>query len=96
VLKDTPLDHFVDKEIDHILGAATACDADREDLFGELIDQREDLELRSKPSRSPTKDVILIEPSQPNTRSVGEPESSALGLLLGYFKPLLLPDPLHP
>jgi len=37
-----------------------------------------------------------FERPQPHTRSVGQPEPSALRLLRRHFQPLLLPDPLDP
>src|SRR4051812_49885559 len=34
--------------------------------------------------------------AQPNARSVGQPEPTSLGLLLGDFQPLATPDALNP
>ena len=39
--------------------------------------------------------IALLRP-QPNARSVGQPETAALGLLMGNLEPLTLPDTLDP
>jgi hypothetical protein len=41
-------------------------------------------------------DMIAVLRPQPNARSVGQPEPAALGLLMGNFQPLTLPDTLDP
>jgi hypothetical protein len=41
-------------------------------------------------------DMIALLRSQPNARSVGQPEPAALGLLMGNLQPLTSPDPLDP
>jgi hypothetical protein len=41
-------------------------------------------------------DVITVLRAQPNTRSVGQPEPAALGLLRWDLQPLALPDTLDP
>jgi hypothetical protein len=40
--------------------------------------------------------MIALLRSQPNARSVGQPEPAALGLLMGNLQPLTSPDPLDP
>src|SRR5437016_9209136 len=41
-------------------------------------------------------DMIALLRAQPNARSVGQPESTALGLLMGDLQPLASPDTLDP
>ncbi len=89
------LDHHVSNEIDNIVRADTTGDVDRGGFFGELVDQREDLERPTIGGhihhQAPTPEAILVERSQPYTRSVGELEPDALGVLVSYLQSLLLP-----
>ncbi len=89
MFRDSPLDHHIGKEIDHIVGADTTGGVDRKRLFGELVDQREDLDRSTIGApihdKVPTPRMIFVERAQPHTRSVGEPEPGALGLLLRHW-----------
>ena len=90
----------IGQHIDHIDGLELAGDPDRQTFVGELVDHIEHSIFPSIVGAVLDKvvgpDVIAVLGSQPNARSVCQPEPAALGLLRGDFQPLASPDPLDP
>ena len=93
-------DEEIGQHIDHIDGLELAGDPDRQAFVDELVDHIEHSIFPSIVGAVLDKvvgpDVIAVLGSQPNARSVCQPEPAALGLLRGDFQPLASPDPLDP
>ena len=100
VARNAAQDEEIGQHIDHIDGLELAGDPDRQTFMGELVDHIEHSIFPSIVGAVLDKvvgpDVIAVLGSQPNARSVCQPEPAALGLLMGDFQPLASPDPLDP
>src|SRR6266550_834509 len=97
---NAPQDEEVGQNVDHIDRLELAGDTDRQAFMGELVEHVEHPILASIMGAVLDKvvgpDMIALLRSQPNARSVGQPEPAALGLLMGNLQPLTSPDPLDP
>ena len=90
--------HEIGETVEHVVGAQSPCDDDREAAPRELVDHRQHAKL------APVLSLILHEvvapdviwPLRPQTdaRSVVEPETAAFGLFLRDFQPFPPPDPI--
>src|SRR5262249_17760169 len=98
-LQDEEVGQNVD-HIDHIDRLELAGDTDRQAFMAELVEHVEHPVLASLVGAVLDKvvgpDMIALLRTQPNARSVGQPEPAALGLLMGNLQPLTLPDTLDP
>ena len=97
---DATQDEEVGQNVDHIDRLKLAGDTDRQAFMGELVNDTEHPISASIVGAVLNKvvgpDVITVLRAQPNTRSVGQPEPAALGLLRWDLQPLALPDTLDP
>src|SRR3989440_1063320 len=100
VTGDAAQDEEVGQNVDHIDRLELAGDTDRQAFMGELVEHVEHAVLASVMSTVLDEvvgpDMIALLRSQPNARSVGQPESTALGLLRWDLQPLASPDTLDP
>ena len=97
---DASQDEQVRERIDHIDGFEPAGDPDRQALVGELVDDVEHAELAPLVGAVLDEvvgpDVIAVLGPEPDAGAAGQPETTALRLLLGDLQPLASPDPLEP
>ena len=97
---NAPQDEEVGQNVDHIDRLKLAGDTDRQAFMGELVEHVEHPILASVMGAVLDKvvgpDMIALLRPQPNARSVGQPESAALGLLSWDLQPLASPDTLDP
>ena len=93
-------DEEIGQHVDHIDGLELAGDPDRQAFVGELVDHIEHAIFPSIVGAVLDKvvgpDVIAVLGTQPDARSVRQPEPAALGLFMGDLQPLASPDPLDP
>ena len=84
-------DEEIGQRIDHIDGLELAGDPDRQAFVGELVDHVEHAILPSIMGAVLDKvvgpDVIAVLGSQPDARSVLQPQPAAFGLFMGTFVP---------
>src|SRR6476469_2183723 len=97
---NAPQDEQVGQNVDHIDRLELASDTDRQAFMGELVEHVEHPVLASIMGAVLDEvvgpDMIALLRAQPNARSVGQPESAALGLLRWDLQPLTSPDTLDP
>ena len=97
---NAPQDEEVGQNVDHIDRLELAGDTDRQAFMGELVEHVEHPILASVMGAVLDEvvgpDMIALLRAQPNARSVGQPESTALGLLRWDLQPLASPDTLDP
>ena len=93
-------DEQIGQHIDHVDRLEFACHPDRQALVRELVEHIEHAILPSVVGAILDEvvgpHVIAMLWSQADARSVRQPQTAALGLLLGDLQPLLSPDPLDP
>lgn len=94
----TAQDEQVRQDIDDVGRVELAIDPDRQTLPGELVDDVEHAELpaivRSALDEVIGPDMVGVLRPKPDARSVIQPETSSLRLLLGNLQPLPPPDAL--
>src|SRR5262249_49765801 len=100
VTGDAAQDEEIGQNIDHIDRRELAGDTDRQAFVGKLVNDIEHPISASIVGAILDKvvgpDMIALLRAQPNARSVGQPESTALGLLRWDLQPLASPDTLDP
>ncbi len=88
---DATQDEEVGQNVDHIDRLELAGDTDRQAFMGELVEHVEHPILASVMGTVLDEvvgpDMIALLRAQPNARSVGQPESTALGLLRWDLQP---------
>src|SRR5262249_35505145 len=88
---NAPQDEEVGQNVDHIDRLERAADTDRQAFMAELVEHVEHPILASIMGAVLDKvvgpDMIAVLRPQPDARSVGQQEASALGLLKGNFSP---------
>src|SRR5258708_16372933 len=93
-------DEQIGQNVDHIDRLELAGDTDRQTFVGELVEHVEHPVLATIVGAILDEvigpDMIALLRPQPDARSVGQPEPSALGLLMGDLQPLALPNTLDP
>ena len=86
--------------MEHVIGAKLSLHHNVQALPTEFVDDRQDLEgtavVRAVCHKIIGPDVMAMGGPEPDTRSIVEPQTSTLGLLLGNIQPLLTPDAFHP
>src|SRR5690606_29115623 len=94
----TAQDEQVRERVDDVGRVELAIDADRQALPGELVDDVEHAELPAvvRPALDEVigPDMVDVLGSKPDARSVIQPETSSLRLLMGNLQPLPPPDAL--
>ena len=90
----------ISEAMEDVIGAQPSLHHDVQALPTEFVDDGQDLDRTPVVSAVCHKivgpDVVAMRGPEPDTRPIVEPKTSAFGLLLGNFQPLLTPDAFHP
>jgi len=85
--------------MEDVVGAQPSLHQDIQALTTEFVYDRQDLDRTAVVSAVCHKiigpDMVAMRGSEPDTRPIVEPQTSAFGLLLGNLQPLLTPDTFH-
>lgn len=100
ISRHAPTDEQIAKSLQDILALEASRHVDRQALTGVLVDERQHSN-RSAITRKVrheviAPDVIFVRRTQPEARSISQPQTLPLGLFLRDFQTFLTPQPLDP
>ena len=100
MLGRTVLSEQIGENLKYIMGSSLSTDLDRQTLPRVLVEYRQESDrpaiVRSRANEVIGPDVILMERTEPDARTIVEPQSAAFRLFRWHFQPFALPQPQHP